>query len=75
MPNLVLSPGEEIKITLEDTDGFFIIKYGEEALTVESDFPDSTGRVGIIYEEKYGKGSDHEIDLPDSKVEDDDYLS
>jgi len=43
-----IGQGEEIVITLEDTDGEFTIKWGEEALTIEADLPDDEGRGGHV---------------------------
>lgn len=53
---IVLKKGEQISVVLEDTDGEFIIEYGEESLTVVSDLPDSSGREGEIYREDFMEG-------------------
>lgn len=50
---VVLSPGDTLTVELEDTDGQFQISYGPTALTVTSDLPDTSGRTGTIYEERY----------------------
>lgn len=52
---LVLAPGDKIRVTLKDTDGEFVLEYGKTSLKITTDFPDSNGRKGIIYEEKFGK--------------------
>ena len=57
MVNVVLEPGEKVKITLRDADGEFTVSYGPSELTVESDLPDTEGRVGVIYNEQFGRKS------------------
>jgi hypothetical protein len=56
-----LHQGSSVKITLVDTDGEFLVSYGgsiENALTVDADLPDSSGRGGTIYREDYGDSPD-----------------
>lgn len=48
-----LSPGESVTVTLKDTDGEFVIEYGERVLSVTSELPDSDGREGVIYSERF----------------------
>lgn len=53
--------GESVEITLRDTDGAFVISYDEDntgRLTITTDLPDSHGRNGLIYEEKFGLEAD-----------------
>lgn len=52
---VVLKPGEQVTISLQDADGEFVVKYGKNRLTVTVDMPDAEGRAGLIYEELYGK--------------------
>lgn len=50
---LCLKPGESIVIEFLDTDGQITISYNDENVTVEADMPDSDGRQGIIYSERF----------------------
>jgi hypothetical protein len=52
---LMLTPGDKIKVTLKDTDGEFTLEYAKNAVRITSDLPDTNGRKGVIYEEKFGK--------------------
>lgn len=51
---VVLAPGDQLKVTLKDTDGVFTLEYGKNAVRIKSDLPDTNGRRGTIYEEKFG---------------------
>jgi len=48
-----LAPGETLVVSLKESDGEFTIKFGEDAVTVEADMPDTQGRTGVIYEEVF----------------------
>ena len=48
-----LAPGETLVVSLKDSDGTFTVKFGESAVTVEADMPDTKGREGVIYEEAF----------------------
>ena len=50
---IVIRPGQSVRVVMHETDGEFLIKYGEEMLTVETDLPDTQGREGVIYCEDY----------------------
>lgn len=50
---VVLRPGERVEIELADTDGRFVVAYGRATLRVTSDLPDTKGRKGVIYEERF----------------------
>jgi hypothetical protein len=54
---VTLSPGEKLVVVLEGTDGQFVIDYGDDALTVTADLPDSDGRADVIYSERFGEAS------------------
>lgn len=56
-----LEPGESVTITFKDSDGDLTIAFNEESITVKTDWPDSTNRQGIIYEEKFSTDIDKEI--------------
>jgi hypothetical protein len=60
---LVLAPGDKLKVTLKDADGEFELRWDKDALRVHSDLADTTGRCGIIYEEKFSKPDPREKDL------------
>jgi hypothetical protein len=53
MVRVSIGPGEKVKIRLRGTDGEFVISYGETALTITADLPDSQGREGVIYSEQF----------------------
>ena len=57
MVTVEIGPGEAVKVVLRDTDGEFVVDYGGDAITVETDMPDSTGRGGVIYREEFGETS------------------
>jgi hypothetical protein len=50
--NIILSPGQAVRVTLEGTDGEFIVEWvPNKCVRVKADLPDTSGRVGVIYEE------------------------
>jgi hypothetical protein len=51
---VVLKPGEYVEIKLAETDGTFRVVYGQTQVDVRADLPDSSGRSGLIYREKFG---------------------
>jgi hypothetical protein len=50
-----LKMGERVVVNLEGTDGEFVISYGRRVLQVTADLPDTSGRKGVIYAEKFGQ--------------------
>jgi len=56
---IVMGPGNRIVIGFEDTDGHISIEYGEKALRVIADLPDSSGREGCVYEENFSVDDEH----------------
>jgi hypothetical protein len=55
---IVLRPGQSVKITMFETDGEFIIDYAakeEGVLSVFADIEDTSGRMGEIYREEFGQ--------------------
>lgn len=51
-----LRPGEILEIVLAETDGLFVVDFdsnGDSRLTISADMADTSGRVGIIYEEDF----------------------
>lgn len=50
---IVLQPGESIKVTFADSDGDIEVRFDEDAIRVQTEWADSTGREGIVYEEKF----------------------
>ena len=64
---IMLKPGETLTVGFadendDDGDGVITIEFGAEVLTVCADLPDTTGRQGVIYEERFG--DDHDLDGP-----------
>jgi hypothetical protein len=56
---VMLSPGETLQVGYLDddgreTDGGLSVVYGENSIKVETDWPDTQGRTGVVYEEKFG---------------------
>lgn len=53
---ILLSPGEKVEIKFAETDGVIEVAFAfnEDSIRVTADMPDSTGRVGVIYEERFG---------------------
>jgi hypothetical protein len=54
---VLLKPGQKIKVQCADengelADGDFLISYGPDALTIHTDWADSTERKGEIYREE-----------------------
>jgi hypothetical protein len=49
-----LSPGEKLVVTFEGTDGEITVEFAMDGalVRVSADLPDSTGRKGVIYEER-----------------------
>ncbi len=64
-----LSPGDELVVQFEDTDGEFRIHFGTKtypnAVIIEetAGFPDVFGRKGIIYKETFGSDDDDEDEV------------
>lgn len=53
-----LSPGQTLEVGFVDetghqTDGAITIEFGRKILSVYADMPDSNGREGVIYAEKF----------------------
>lgn len=51
---ILLKPGDVLTIEIEETDGQFIIKFNEDEISVHANMPDSDGRDGKIYSERFG---------------------
>lgn len=54
---VVIKQGEALLVSLEGTDGLFVINYDHDhdyTLTVRADLPDDEGREGVIYCESFG---------------------
>jgi len=51
---ITLQKGETIEVCFADSDGQIDVKFGKNKITVKTDLPDTEGRVGTIYEEKFG---------------------
>jgi len=51
---VVLRPGESVEIQFFEADGEITVEYGEDAVRVRTEWPDSSGREGVIYEELFG---------------------
>lgn len=55
---LELAVGEKITITFAESDGEIEVAFTEIAIEVSTDWPDSTGRRGVIYREVFGGGGE-----------------
>lgn len=66
MIRIILNAGDSVEIGLADADGKFVVNYGAEELTITSDLPDTAGREGVIYRERYGIESIAQSDLVES---------
>lgn len=60
---IMLRPGETLTVGFadendQDVDGTIEIEFGAEVLIVRTEWPDSTGREGVIYEERFGEDPD-----------------
>jgi hypothetical protein len=53
MITIFLKPGEAVDIQFAESDGSIRVKFDEDAIRVQTDWEDSSGRVGTIYEEKF----------------------
>lgn len=58
---IMLKPGETLIVGFADEndgdgDGTIEIEFGDEVLIVRADMPDTTGREGVIYEERFADG-------------------
>ena len=77
MLTVIIPPGKSLSVKFANTDGEFIVAYGDESLTVETNSKDSEGRSGVIYEERFGlpgDGFDYDDEIVccyDEDVEDD----
>lgn len=63
---VVIAQGDKLVVQLEGTDGEFEIEYGSRALTVKADLPDTKGREGVIYSERFIRDEDEDEDDVDS---------
>lgn len=54
---ITLKKGETIEVCFAHSDGQIDVKFGKNKITVTTDLPDTQGRVGTIYEEKFGTPS------------------
>lgn len=53
---IILQPGEKVSIEFADSDGEITVDFnskGDNCLRVETEWPDTQGRQGVIYEEDY----------------------
>ena len=50
---VVLKSGEEVVIEFEDSDGELTVAFDADAIRVKTDWPDTAGRSGIVYEEVF----------------------
>lgn len=60
---VVLNPGEVLEVRYADedgdeTDGNLFVSYSDSAIEVKTDWPDSDGRIGVVYSERFGEGHD-----------------
>jgi hypothetical protein len=53
--HLVLQPNSAVRIRFEGSDGEIDIGFDDKAIKVHTNWADSTGRKGVIYEERFGE--------------------
>lgn len=58
---IVLMPGEKVEVTFAGTDGEIEVAFSERAISVKADTPDSEGREGVIYEERFDIGATEDV--------------
>ncbi len=66
---ITMRPGETLRIdfgvnSLDDCDGSFTVAFTPESITIEAEYPDSQGREGVIYEEKFVRGDAGTATIP-----------
>lgn len=62
-----LAPGEELIVTLQDSDGEFTISFDKDddkCVKIEADMPDTEGREGVIYCEDFSASPDDKANKP-----------
>lgn len=52
---VTLSPREQVTINFLESDGEIVVEFNEKHISVYTDWPDSSGRQGTIYYEKFGE--------------------
>jgi len=57
-----IGQGESVAIRLRDSDGEFIVAYGDDEVTVTADLPDADGNEGVIYRERFGADDEYSVD-------------
>ena len=50
---VVLHPGESVDVEFFESDGSIIVAFNESDISVSTDWPDTEGRKGVIYQEKF----------------------
>jgi hypothetical protein len=65
---VVLKPGEEVTIEFEDADGSGLdgeltVAFDADAIRVKTDWPDTKGRLGIVYEEVFMTWEDEKMEI------------
>lgn len=50
---VILEVGETLDVRFRATDGRILVRFGVDALSVDADLPDSSGRKGEIYREDF----------------------
>lgn len=58
---VVLKPGEKVEVTFDGTDGEIEVAFSQRAISVRADAPDSDGRDGLIYEERFDLGDTADV--------------
>ena len=49
-----LKPGKSVDVVFAESDGEITVAFTETEISVSTDWPDATGRVGKIYSEVFG---------------------
>jgi hypothetical protein len=51
---VILHEGEKVEVEFAESDGQITVEFNPTDLIVKADMPDTDGRTGIIYQEKFG---------------------
>jgi acyl carrier protein len=72
-----LAKNDKLEVSLEGTDGLITIHFDDEKqkFTIHADLPDSSGRVGIVYQEDFGNYEKTVETIAQDEDSDDDWAS
>lgn len=59
---VILQPGEKVEVEFSESDGSIVVEFNHTDISVLTAWPDTAGRVGVIYQEKFATPSDDGTD-------------